>query len=216
VKRAVFLDRDGTVIEEVGYLNRLDRVVFFPWSVDAIRVLNDAGLLVVIVTNQAGVARGYFDESLVRETHALIDRRLAAGRARVDAFYYCPHHPQGVVEALRQTCECRKPKPGMIHRAAQDLDIDVPGSFVVGDRWLDIEMGRAAGAQALLVRTGYGQNEERRPEDLVSADYVADNLMDAASWILRRLTPRLRSGCPERGREATEPKGRAHGSGRRQ
>ena len=187
MKRAVFLDRDGTVIEEVGYLNRLDRVAFFPWSVDAIRVLNDAGLLVVVVTNQAGVARGYFDEALVRDTHALIDRRLTAGRARVDAYYYCPHHPQGVVESLRQACECRKPKPGMIDQAARDLDIDIPGSFVVGDRWLDIEMGRAAGTQVVLVRTGYGQNEERRPEEQVSADYVADNLMDAASWILRRL-----------------------------
>jgi D-glycero-D-manno-heptose 1,7-bisphosphate phosphatase len=187
VKRAVFLDRDGTVIEEVGYLNRLDRVAFFPWSVDAIRVLNDAGLLVVVVTNQAGVARGYFDEALVCETHALIDRRLAAGRARVDAYYYCPHHPDGVVESLRLACECRKPRPGMMRQAARDLDIDIPGSFVVGDRWLDVEMGRAAGATAVLVRTGYGQNEERRPEGQAAADYVADNLMDAASWILRRL-----------------------------
>ena len=187
MKRAVFLDRDGTVIEEVGYLNRLDRVAFFPWSVDAIRVLNDAGLLVVVVTNQAGVARGYFDEALVRDTHALIDRRLAAGRARVDAYYYCPHHPQGSVEALRRECDCRKPRPGMIHQAARDLGIDVAGSFVVGDRWLDVEMGRAAGAHAVLVRTGYGQNEERRPGESVTADYVADNLMDAASWILRRL-----------------------------
>ena len=196
MKRAVFLDRDGTVIEEVGYLNRLDRVAFFPWSVDAIRVLNEAGLLVVVVTNQAGVARGYFDEGLVRDTHALIDRRLAAGRARVDAYYYCPHHPQGVVESLRQACECRKPKPGMIHQAAHDLDIDIPGSFVVGDRWLDVEMGRAAGTQAVLVRTGYGQNEERRPDDQVTADYVADNLMDAASWILRTLRNEAASRQP--------------------
>ncbi len=187
MKRAVFLDRDGTVIEEVGYLNRLDRVAFFPWSVDAIRVLNEAGLLVVVVTNQAGVARGYFDEALVRETHALIDRRLAAGGARVDAYYYCPHHPDGVVESFRQACECRKPRPGMIRQAAGDLDIDIAGSFVVGDRWLDVEMGRAAGTGAVLVRTGYGQNEERRPEGQVAADYVADNLMDAASWILRRI-----------------------------
>jgi D-glycero-D-manno-heptose 1,7-bisphosphate phosphatase len=187
VRRAVFLDRDGTVIEEVGYLNRLDRVAFFPWSVDAIRVLNEAGLVVVVVTNQAGVARGYFDESLVRDTHALIDRRAAAGGARIDAYYYCPHHPDGVVEALRQTCACRKPKPGMIHQAASDLDLDIAGSFVVGDRWLDVEMGRAAGTAAILVRTGYGQEAERRPEGTVTADYVADNLMDAAAWILRRL-----------------------------
>jgi D-glycero-D-manno-heptose 1,7-bisphosphate phosphatase len=188
VKRAVFLDRDGTVIEEVGYLNRLDRVAFFPWSVDAIRVLNNAGLLVVIVTNQAGVARGYFDETLVRETHALIDRRVREGGARIDAYYYCPHHPDGIVEELRQTCECRKPKPGMIHQAARDLDIDVPGSFIVGDRWLDVEMGRAAGTTTVLVRTGHGREEEAHPP-CAAADKVADNLMEAAAWILRRLEP---------------------------
>jgi D-glycero-D-manno-heptose 1,7-bisphosphate phosphatase len=174
------------VIEEVGYLNRLDRVEFFPWSVDAVRVLNDAGLLAIIVTNQAGVARGYFDEALVRETHALIDRRMREGGARIDAYYYCPHHPDGVVERLRQDCECRKPKTGMIRQAARDLDIDVPGSFVVGDRWLDVEMGRAAGTGTVLVRTGYGRDEEGRPPG-AAADMVADNLMDAAGWILRRL-----------------------------
>lgn len=190
MKRAAFLDRDGTVIEEVGYLNRLDRVAFFPWTVDAIRVLNQAGLLVVIVTNQAGVARGYFDEALVRETHELMDRRLRAGGARIDAYYYCPHHPDGVVEALRQTCECRKPRPGMIHQAARDLDIDVAGSFVVGDRWLDVDMGRAAGARTVLVRTGYGLEEEARPPGSGTADAVADNLMDAAAWILRGLEAR--------------------------
>lgn len=184
MKRAVFLDRDGTVIEEVGYLNRVDRVAFFPWSVDAIRVLNEAGLLVVIVTNQAGVARGYFDEALVRDVHALIDRRVREGGARIDGYYYCPHHPDGVVEPFRVKCECRKPKPGMIRRAALDLGIDVAGSFVVGDRWLDVETGRAAGAKTVLVRTGYGHEEESHPS-AVTSDRVADNLMDAAAWIIR-------------------------------
>ena len=125
MKPAVFLDRDGTVIEEVGYLNRLDRIAFFPWSVDAIRVLNHAGFLVVIVTNQAGVARGYFDEALVRDAHALIDRRVREGGARIDAYYYCPHHPDAAVEAYREACDCRKPRPGMIHRAAREHGIDV-------------------------------------------------------------------------------------------
>lgn len=186
MKPAVFLDRDGTVIEEVGYLNRLDRVSFFPWSVDAVRVLGDAGLLVVVVTNQAGVARGYFDEKLVRATHALIDTRMHSGGARIDGYYYCPHHPDGTVEAFSVTCDCRKPKPGMILRAARDLDIDVARSFVVGDRWLDVEMGHAVGATTVLVRTGYGVEEEGYPAG-IAADMVADNLMDAASWILRRL-----------------------------
>lgn len=186
MKPAVFLDRDGTVIEEVGYLNRLDRVSFFPWSVDAVRVLGDAGLLVVVVTNQAGVARGYFDEQLVRATHALIDERMRNGRARIDGYYYCPHHPDGKVESYRTACDCRKPKPGMILRAARELDIDVGRSFVVGDRWLDVEMGRAAGATTVLVKTGYGLEDDDRPDGL-EADRVADNLMDAAGWILRTL-----------------------------
>jgi D-glycero-D-manno-heptose 1,7-bisphosphate phosphatase len=185
VKPAVFLDRDGTVIEEVGYLNRLDRIAFFPWSVDAIRVLNHAGFLVVIVTNQAGVARGYFDETLVREAHALIDRRVQDGGARIDAYYYCPHHPDGAVEAYRETCDCRKPKPGMIHRAAREHDIDIARSFVVGDRWLDVRMGQAAGAKTVLVRTGYGLEEEAQPDGTV-ADAVADTLMDASAWIIQR------------------------------
>jgi D-glycero-D-manno-heptose 1,7-bisphosphate phosphatase len=182
----VFLDRDGTVIEEVGYLNRLDRISFFPWSVDAVRVLNDAGLLVVVVTNQAGVARGYFDEKLVQAAHALIDERMRDGRARIDGYYYCPHHPDGSVETFRTVCDCRKPKPGMILRAARDLDIDVARSFVVGDRWLDVEMGRAAGATTVLVKTGYGLEDDDHADGL-AADMVADNLMDAAGWILRRL-----------------------------
>jgi D-glycero-D-manno-heptose 1,7-bisphosphate phosphatase len=185
VKPAVFLDRDGTVIEEVGYLNHLDRVAFFPWSVDAVRVLNEAGFLVVIVTNQAGVARGYFDEALVEETHALIDRRLRAGGARIDAYYYCPHHPTAAVEAYRVACDCRKPQTGMLLRAAREHDVDLRRSFVVGDRWLDVRMGQTAGAKTVLVRTGYGLDEEAQP-DGISADLVADNLMEASAWIIQQ------------------------------
>ncbi len=186
MRPAVFLDRDGTVIEEVGYLNRLDRLSFFPWSIDAIRVLGDAGLPVVVVTNQAGVAQGYFDERFVRGTHALIDERIRAGRARVDGYYYCPHHPNAKLDRYRVDCDCRKPKPGMMLQAARDLDIDVGRSFVVGDRWLDVAMGRAVGAATVLVRTGYGLGDADRPEG-VEADLVAGNLMDAAAWILRRI-----------------------------
>jgi D-glycero-D-manno-heptose 1,7-bisphosphate phosphatase len=186
VKPAVFLDRDGTLIEEVGYLNRLDRVRFFPWTVDAVRVLGEAGLPVFVVTNQAGVARGYFDEQLVRDTHALIDGRMREGRARVDGYYYCPHHPDGRVEAYRVTCDCRKPKPGMILRAAREHELDLARSFVVGDRWIDVETGRASGATTVLVTTGYGLEEDDRPCGL-EADKVAVNLMEAAGWILRAL-----------------------------
>jgi D-glycero-D-manno-heptose 1,7-bisphosphate phosphatase len=182
--RAVFLDRDGTIIEDAGYLDRLDRVEIFPWSVDAIRLLNRAGFTVVVVSNQAGVARGLFDESVVGEVHRHLDARMAAGRARIDAYYYCPHHPEGTLAAYRQLCECRKPRPGMIRAAERDLGVDAARSFVVGDRWLDVEMGRSVGASTVLVRTGYGAREEQRPRPGLASDAVADNLIEAVAWIL--------------------------------
>ncbi|MDE3156541.1 MAG: HAD family hydrolase [Acidobacteriota bacterium] len=182
---AVFLDRDGTLIHEVGYLDRLDRIEFFPWSVDAVRLLNRAGFRVIVVTNQAGVARGFFDEAFLAEAHRHIDDRLRAGQALVDAFYYCPHHPEGRVERYRVACECRKPKTGMMRAAAESLDLDLARSFVVGDRWGDVQMAQAAGSRGILVRTGYGQTEEQNPQEGTEADLVADHLMDAVAWILR-------------------------------
>jgi histidinol-phosphate phosphatase family protein len=186
--RAVFLDRDGTLIEDVGYLERVDRVVLYPWSIDAIRLLNRAGLRVVVTTNQAGVARGYFTEALVEDVHRHIDSRIAQGGARIEAYYYCPHHPEGRVEAYRRTCDCRKPGRGLIDRAARDLGIDPAQSFVIGDRWLDIELARTVGARGVLVRTGYGVTEEWRSVPGLSADVITDNLNDAVGWILRSLT----------------------------
>jgi D-glycero-D-manno-heptose 1,7-bisphosphate phosphatase len=180
----VFLDRDGTMIEDVGYLDALSRVAFYPWTIDAIRALNRAGLPVVVVTNQSGIARGLFSEAFVDETHRYIDARLAAGGARVDAYYYCPHHPSGNMAAYARGCECRKPGRGMIDKAASDLGLDPARSFVVGDTWLDVQLGRAVGARAILVRTGIGAAEDMRP-DRVTADAVVDNLAAAASWILR-------------------------------
>jgi D-glycero-D-manno-heptose 1,7-bisphosphate phosphatase len=183
----VFLDRDGTMIEDVGYLSTLDRVQFYPWTVDTIRALNRAGLAVVVVTNQAGVARGLFTEAFVEETHRYIDAHLEAGGARVDAYYYCPHHPGGSVDRYTRRCECRKPGRGMIDRAVNDLGLDAARSFVVGDTWLDVQLGRAVGARALLVRTGGGAVAEMRPVDGVAADAIVDNLAAAASWILGHL-----------------------------
>ena len=184
---AVFLDRDGTMIDDVGYLDALDRVAFYPWTVDAIRALNRAGLAVVVVTNQSGIARGLFSEAFVEETHRHIAKRLEAGGARVDAYYYCPHHPNGSVAAFARDCDCRKPGRGMIDRAATDLDLDPARSFVVGDTWSDVQLGRAVGARPLLVRTGKGAAAERLPPSGVTADAVVDNLAAAASWILLKL-----------------------------
>ncbi|HET7218315.1 MAG TPA: HAD family hydrolase, partial [Vicinamibacterales bacterium] len=123
MRPAVFLDRDGTLIEEVGYLDSLERLSFFPFSVDAVRLLNRAGRAVVVVTNQSGVARGYFDEAVVAATHRHIADTLARGKARVDGFYYCPHHPDGRVAAYRIDCDCRKPRPGLLRQAAQELNL---------------------------------------------------------------------------------------------
>lgn len=192
--RAVFLDRDGTLIEEVGYLSRVDQVALYPWSIDAIRLLNRAGLRVIVTTNQAGVARGFFSEETVLDVHRHIDAIVARGGAHIDAYYYCPHHPEGKVVAYAQACDCRKPGPGLVERAVQELGVEAARSFVVGDRWLDIQLARAVGARGVLVRTGYGATEEARPVPDVVADAVTDNLIDATAWILRNLTtPRPRS-----------------------
>lgn len=182
---AVFLDRDGTMIEDVGYLDRLDRVVWFPWTVDAIRALNRAGLPVVVVTNQSGIARGFFTESFVDETHRHMTAYLAAGGARVDAYYYCPHHASGTLAEYARRCDCRKPGRGLVDRAARDLNLDPTRSFVVGDKWLDVELGHRIGGRGILVRTGLGATEEGRAPADVRADAIVDNLAAAASWILR-------------------------------
>jgi len=184
MKRAVFLDRDGTLIEESGYLDRLDRLVFFPYTVDAVRALNRAGFAVVVVTNQAGIARGIVRESFVSEAHAAISERLAGGGARIDAYYYCPHYRTGVVAQYVTACDCRKPRPGMLRRAAQDRGLDLSRSFAVGDRWHDIEAGQASGARGVLVRTGWGRAEEAAPKAGVVPAAVVDTLADAVAWIL--------------------------------
>jgi D-glycero-D-manno-heptose 1,7-bisphosphate phosphatase len=187
VKHAVFLERDVTMIVDVGYLDSLSQIAFYPWTIDAIRMLNRAGLPVVVITNQAGIARGKFDEAFVGETHRSLDKRLAAGGARVDAYYYCPHHPEGIVPAYTRRCDCRKPGHAMIDQAARELSLDPARSFMVGDKWLDIQAGRGAGTRTILVRTGMGHEEERHPAAGVTADAVVDNLAAAAGWILRKL-----------------------------
>ena len=184
---AVFLDRDGTLIEEAGYLDSLDRLTLFPSTVDALRVLARAGFRLVVVTNQSGIALGLFDEPFVRLTHDALHARLDAAGARMDGWYFCPHHPAGQVPELTTACDCRKPAPALAHQAAADLGIDLARSWMVGDRWGDVHLAANAGmAGGILVRTGYGRSAEARPADGVSAAFVADDVMDAASWILRQ------------------------------
>jgi D-glycero-D-manno-heptose 1,7-bisphosphate phosphatase len=178
------MDRDGTLIEEVGYLDRLDRLDIFPYSVDAVRLLNRAGFAVVVATNQSGIARGYFDHAFVDTVHARLTARFDHGGAHIDGFYYCPHLPDGAVAAFRQVCDCRKPQPGLLQRAARELQLDPRRSFVVGDRANDVEAGKAFGAATVLVRTGYGS--AAAAATVSAADAVAANLIEAVSWILRQ------------------------------
>lgn len=181
---AVFLDRDGTLIEEVGYLDRPDRVALYPYSADAIRALNRTGMRIVLVTNQSGVARGFFTEAVVNAVHDHIAGLLSGSGAHFDAYYYCPHHPDGKIAQYARACDCRKPGPGLVERAARELGIDPRRSYVVGDRWLDVALARAVGARGILVRTGYGLTEETKPVAGLEPDAVVDNLIAAASWIL--------------------------------
>lgn len=182
MRPAVFLDRDGTMIEERGYLGRLDLIEPLPSTADAIRRLRAAGFVIVVVTNQAGVARGYFDEAFVQSAHAHLD--LLLGDAAPDAYYYCPHHPEGTIARYARACRCRKPGPGMVERAAAELGIDVARSFVVGDKWLDIGLANQAGARGILVRTGYGAAIADAPPPGLAVERVVATLGEAADYIL--------------------------------
>jgi len=162
-------------------LNHASRFRMFPFSAGAIRRLNEAGLPVIVVTNQSGVARGYFPESLVQEVHQFMERQLAETGAHLTGIYYCPHGSE-------QACACRKPLPGLLERAAREHDLDLKASFVVGDRYKDVELARNVQSQAVMVRTGYGEGElqwhaARWP---TPPDFVARDLMDAVDWILDR------------------------------
>ena len=181
----MFLDRDGTLIEERGYLSKLEDIALFADTPAALRRLRDAGFALVVVTNQAGIARGYFDEAFVQKAHRYLGEMLAAEGIVIDGYYYCPHHPDGLVPEYSRVCRCRKPAPGMVEHAARDLDLDIDRSFVVGDKWLDVELATNAGARGILVRTGYGAGDEQRPE-LSKAIAIVDTILDAANEIVRQ------------------------------
>ena len=185
MRPGVFLDRDGTIIEERGYLDRLDLLEPFSFTADAIRLLNRAGYATVVVTNQGGIGRGIIDEPFLRQVHEALDARLAAGNARIDRYYFCPHHPDAVVPDLRITCACRKPASGMIEQACRDLALDPAQSIMIGDRRLDIVAGHGAGTRTILVRTGHGAHEAAMPPGGARPDAILNNLMEAVGWILR-------------------------------
>ena len=182
MRQAVFLDRDGTLNEDVGHLDRLDRLTLFPFAIDAVRLLHQAGYAVVVVTNQGGIAKGLVEETFVTDLHARLTEWFAAGGGIIERFYHCPHDPRAAVPAYRRECDCQKPRPGMVRQAAADLDLDPTRSYVVGDKWSDIGLARNVGATGILVRTGYGVTQERHAD--TSELLVADDLMAATVHIL--------------------------------
>jgi D-glycero-D-manno-heptose 1,7-bisphosphate phosphatase len=182
---AVFLDRDGTLIEERGFIDRLDMVTIYPWTGDALRLLTRAGFAAVVVTNQSAIARGMIDETFLHEVHRAIDAHITAAGGAIERYYYCPHLPNASVEKYRQTCRCRKPGPGLIEQACRELDLDAGRSITIGDRWRDIGAGAAAGTRTVLVRSGHGAHEMHVPSEGVRADAILNNLMEAVGWILR-------------------------------
>lgn len=184
-QQGVFLDRDGTINEEVEYLNNVDQLKLIDGATEAIRLLNNAGYKVVVITNQSGIAKGYLTEAQLQVIHTELKKMLQKDNAYVDAIYYCPHHPDAEVDAYRVDCDCRKPKQGMLEQAAKDLDIDLENSFVIGDKISDLGAGDAAGCRKILVRTGYGKEMEKELRNVsFQADHIADDVLAAVKWIL--------------------------------
>lgn len=192
---AIFLDRDGTLNEEVGYLRSIDQFRLYSFTAQAIRRINDAGWLAIVITNQSGVARGYLTEPFLHQLHARMREELSVeAGARIDEFYYCPHLPPGLLSSGETkpspACDCRKPKPGMLHRAAAEWPIDLSQSYMIGDRYGDLAAGFAAGTEGILVRTGYGEEEIQRDQAAWDRPpgLIAANLLDAVEWVLASST----------------------------
>ena len=185
-QRAVFIDRDGTMSEEVGYINHSSRFRLFPYTATAIKHLNESGWLAIVVTNQAGVARGYFSEDMIDTVHAQMTKDVTANGGRIDAIYYCAHHPSVGEPPYRVACDCRKPQPGLINRAAEKFDVDLSSSWMIGDRYSDVELARNAGVKSMFVLSGYGRGEweHQRTNWSAQPDLVAENLLEAVQMIV--------------------------------
>ena len=188
-KPAAFIDRDGTINEQMGYINHLSRFKIIPGVPEAIRLLNDLGFLVIVITNQSGIARGYYSIDLVRQIHDLLRKTLKKeANATIDAILFCPHHPQGSVPEYTMECDCRKPKTGLIKQACMDFEIDLTNSFVIGDMASDMELANKAGVKGIMVETGYGLGEIDfiLPKKRLEITFIAENLLHAVRFLEKR------------------------------
>jgi len=182
----VFMDRDGTVSKEIGYVNHAARYELLPRTASAIKLLNENGIKALLATNQAGVARGYFPEERIHEVHEKLERLLEDDGAYLDAIYYCKHHPEVGEGEYCKDCDCRKPKPGMLEKGAKEFDLDLEKSYMIGDKISDVETAKRVGAKGILVLTGYGRGVYEYEQDswTVTPEYIAEDLYDAVEWIL--------------------------------
>jgi D-glycero-D-manno-heptose 1,7-bisphosphate phosphatase len=184
-RQAVFIDRDGTLNEDIGYVSRPEELVLYPWSAAAVRLINESGLFAVVITNQSGIARGMYTEKILADIHDTMIKELGRQGARIDAVYYCPHHPDVGNHRYRLECDCRKPQPGLLKAAARDHDLDLARSFVIGDKASDIKLAEHTGARAALVLTGYGRETLAHPERWpCRPEIVAENVLEAVRRIL--------------------------------
>jgi len=187
-KPAVFLDRDGTINEQMGYINHVSRFKMLPRAAEAVRLLNRSGYLAIVVSNQAGAARGYFPPRLLDTMNELLNASLRQDEARLDGVFCCPHHPRSLIPELRMDCDCRKPGTGLVDQARSRFEIDMSRSYVVGDRCDDIELAHRCGIRGLLVKTGYGRGEVEYvlPFRAEKPVHIAEDLYDAVLWILEK------------------------------
>ncbi|MGH9768677.1 MAG: D-glycero-alpha-D-manno-heptose-1,7-bisphosphate 7-phosphatase [Blastocatellia bacterium] len=183
---AIFLDRDGTLNVEDGHITAPDQFRLYDFAAEAVRLINQSGRMAVVLTNQSGIARDYFTEATLLKIHELMEESLRLQGARIDAIYYCAHHPDYGSPPYRLDCDCRKPKPGLIERAARDFNLDLSRCFVIGDRYRDIEAGHAVGARGVFVMTGLGRGEYEsgRRHWPRQPDKIAEDLLEAVKWIL--------------------------------
>jgi D,D-heptose 1,7-bisphosphate phosphatase len=183
--RAFFIDRDGTLNEDIGYVSTPNELILYPWAAEAVRLVNESGFKAIVITNQSGIARGMYSEQTLGAIHERMITELARDGARIDAVYYCPHHPEIGAVDYRKTCDCRKPRTGMLEAAASEHNIDLTRSFVIGDKSSDILLAQNAGAGAVLVLTGYGRETLAHPERWpCRPSFIAENLLLAVKQIL--------------------------------
>jgi len=186
MKPVVFLDRDGTLIEEVNFLLEENQIRILPNTIPALKLLREAGFILIILSNQSGVARGYLTEERARQLNRVVFSQMRMLGEVPDAFYYCPHHPQAKIAKYRLDCDCRKPKPGLIMRASGQFELDLSRCYSIGDKLSDSQLAQNAGGKGVLVLTGHGRREQMKidPDEGNRPDFIAGDILDAAKWVV--------------------------------